>query len=243
MKYSSWLFGFVTFVLFVNCFSLKAQTSDSIRTMPEKVIEPSQPSNERKSVFQKDSLLKELGDSIGAQDQKYIKNLKKKKFTPNPQRALWLALVCPGAGQIYNRKYWKLPILYGGLLGCTYAFLWNQQMYKDYSQAYLDIMDNDPNTKSYLDLLPPNYDITGKEDQFKKIFKNKKDFYRRYRDLSIFSFIGVYLLSVVDAYVDAQLSVFDISKDLSLRIVPAVISNTQNFRTQSAFGVGCSLSF
>ena len=100
--------------------------------MPEKVIEPSQPSNERKSVFQKDSLLKELGDSIGAQDQKYIKNLKKKKFTPNPQRALWLALVCPGAGQIYNRKYWKLPILYGGLLGCTYAFLWNQQMYKDY---------------------------------------------------------------------------------------------------------------
>ena len=141
MKYSSWLFGFVTFVLFVNCFSLKAQTSDSIRTMPEKVIEPSQPSNERKSVFQKDSLLKELGDSIGAQDQKYIKNLKKKKFTPNPQRALWLALVCPGAGQIYNRKYWKLPILYGGLLGCTYAFLWNQQMYKDYSQAYLDIMD------------------------------------------------------------------------------------------------------
>ena len=243
MKYSSWLFGFVTFVLFVNCFSLKAQTSDSIRTMPEKVIEPSQPSNERKSAFQKDSLLKELGDSIGAQDQKYIKNLKKKKFTPNPQRALWLALVCPGAGQIYNRKYWKLPILYGGLLGCTYAFLWNQQMYKDYSQAYLDIMDNDPNTKSYLDLLPPNYDITGKEDQFKKIFKNKKDFYRRYRDLSIFSFIGVYLLSVVDAYVDAQLSVFDISKDLSLHIVPAVISNTQNFRTQSRFGVGCSLSF
>mgnify|MGYP000006096541 FL=1 len=243
MKYSSWLFGFVTFVLFVNCFSLKAQTSDSIRTMPEKVIEPSQPSNERKSAFQKDSLLKELGDSIGAQDQKYIKNLKKKKFTPNPQRALWLALVCPGAGQIYNRKYWKLPILYGGLLGCTYAFLWNQQMYKDYSQAYLDIMDNDPNTKSYLDLLPPNYDITGKEDQFKKIFKNKKDFYRRYRDLSIFSFIGVYLLSVVDAYVDAQLSVFDISKDLSLHIVPAVISNTQNFRTQSTFGVGCSLSF
>ena len=92
-------------------------------------------------------------------------------------------------------------------------------------------MDNDPNTKSYLDLLPPNYDITGKEDQFKKIFKNKKDFYRRYRDLSIFSFIGVYLLSVVDAYVDAQLSVFDISKDLSLRIAPAIISNTQNFRT------------
>ena len=214
MKYNSWLFVVVTFVLCVNCFSLRAQTTDTIQTTQEKAIAASHLSHEQK-----------------------------KKFTPNPQRALWLALVCPGAGQIYNKKYWKLPILYGGLLGCTYAFLWNQQMYKDYSQAYLDIMDNDPNTKSYLDLLPPNYDITGKEDQFKKIFKNKKDFYRRYRDLSIFSFIGVYLLSVVDAYVDAQLSVFDISKDLSLRIAPAIISNTQNFRTQSAFGVGCSLSF
>ena len=63
----------------------------------------------------------------------------KKQFVPNPQRALWLALVLPGAGQIYNRKYWKLPLFYGGFLGCTYAFLWNQQMYMDYSQAYLDI--------------------------------------------------------------------------------------------------------
>ena len=243
MKYNSWLFVVVTFVVCVNCFSLIAKTTVTIPTTQEKAIVASHLSHEQKNVFLKDSLLKELEDSIGVQDQKYIKDLKKKKFTPNPQRALWLALVCPGAGQIYNKKYWKLPILYGGLLGCTYAFLWNQQMYKDYSQAYLDIMDNDPNTKSYLDLLPPNYDITGKEDQFKKIFKNKKDFYRRYRDLSIFSFIGVYLLSVVDAYVDAQLSVFDISKDLSLRIAPAIISNTQNFRTQSAFGVGCSLSF
>ena len=54
------------------------------------------------------------------------------QFVPDPQRALWLSLVFPGAGQIYNRKYWKLPILYGGFLGCTYALLWNQQMYRDY---------------------------------------------------------------------------------------------------------------
>ena len=68
---------------------------------------------------------------------------------PNPKRALWLALVIPGAGQIYNRKYWKLPIVYGGFVGCAYAMRWNNQMYRDYSQAYMDLMDNDPNTDSY----------------------------------------------------------------------------------------------
>lgn len=167
------------------------------------------------------------------------------KFVPNPKRALWLSLVFPGAGQIYNRKYWKLPFIYGGFLGCTYAFKWNQQMYRDYSQAYLDIMDDDPNTKSYLDMLPPRYDITGREEQFKNVFKRKKDYYRRYRDLSAFCFIGVYLLSVIDAYVDAQLSVFDISPDLTMRLEPAVISNNNGIsgRSSSSYGIGCNLSF
>ena len=164
------------------------------------------------------------------------------QFVPNPKRALWLAAVFPGAGQIYNRKYWKLPIFYGGFLGCTYALMWNQQMYKDYSQAYLDIMDDDPNTHSYLDMLPPRYDITGREERFKTIFKNKKNYYRRYRDLSAFAFVGVYLLSIIDAYVDAQLSVFDISPDLSMHIEPAVINN-QGLRNSHAYGVGCSLNF
>ena len=165
------------------------------------------------------------------------------QFVPDPQRALWLSLVFPGAGQIYNRKYWKLPILYGGFLGCTYALLWNQQMYRDYSQAYLDIMDDDPNTHSYLEMLPPRYDITGREEQFKKIFKNKKNYFRRYRDLSAFCFVGVYLLSVVDAYVDAHLSVFDISPDLSLKVEPAVIPQQGIGRTNHSYGMGCSLCF
>ena len=73
----------------------------------------------------------------------------KKRFIPNSNKATWLALALPGAGQIYNRKYWKLPIVYGGFVGCAYALNWNNKMYKDYSQAYLDIMDDDPNTKSY----------------------------------------------------------------------------------------------
>ena len=181
-----------------------------------------------------------ISDSLG---RKAAVHNVAEKFIPNPKRALWLALVLPGAGQIYNRKYWKLAIFYGGFLGCTYALTWNQQMYMDYSQAYLDIMDDDPATDSYLDMLPPRYDITGREEQFKTIFKNRKDRYRRYRDLSAFCFVGVYLLSVIDAYVDAQLSVFDISPDLSLRVGPAVINNNSPLRRQSSYGLGCSFNF
>lgn len=168
-----------------------------------------------------------------------------KIFVPNPQRALWLSLVLPGAGQIYNRKYWKLPIVYGGFLGCIYALSWNNQMYRDYSQAYLDIMDDDPNTKSYEAMLPLNYDIRGREEQFKTIFKNKKNYFRKYRDMSIFAFIGVYLLSVVDAYVDAELSSFDISKDLSLKVEPALFNNTSTSprKNKSALGLQCKLNF
>ena len=167
-------------------------------------------------------------------------------WKPNPQRALWLALVLPGAGQIYNRKYWKLPIFYGGFMGCIYALTWNNMMYKDYSQAYLDIMDTDPSTNSYNKFLHLGVQINeSNEARFKEIFKNRKDKYRRWRDMSIFVMIGVYALSVIDAYVDAELSEFDISKDLSLEVRPTVISNHGGGSPLQAQSVGlsCFLNF
>ena len=173
------------------------------------------------------------------------KELNKKVFIPNPTKATWLALVIPGGGQIYNRKYWKLPIIYGGFAGCAYALSWNGKMYKDYSQAYLDIMDSNPNTKSYEDLLPPN--ATYNEEQLKNTIKRRKDMFRRYRDLSIFAFIGVYLISIIDAYVDAELSNFDITPDLSMKVEPAVIDNNNQFRSTSlknkSVGLQCVLRF
>ena len=167
-------------------------------------------------------------------------------WAPNPQKALWLALVIPGAGQIYNRKYWKLPIIYGGFVGCIYAMTWNNMMYKDYSQAYLDIMDKDPSTESYNQFLHLGVKIDdSNKDRWIEVFKNRKDKYRRWRDLSFFVMVGVYALSVIDAYVDAELSQFDISKDLSLRVTPAVINNhsSSNLLDSSSFGVNCSLNF
>ena len=167
------------------------------------------------------------------------------QFKPDPIRAMWLGLVIPGAGQVYNRKYWKLPIVYGGFLGCIYALTWNGQMLKDYSQAYLDITDSDPNTKSYEKMLPPRYSIEGKEERFKSIFKSKKDTFRRFRDLSIFAFGGVYLLSVIDAYVDAELSTFDISRDLSLHFQPTFIETERLdiHHRRTTLGIQCILNF
>ena len=167
-------------------------------------------------------------------------------WKPNPQRALWLALVLPGAGQIYNRKYWKLPIFYGGFIGCLYALSWNNTMYKDYSQAYLDISDNDPGTASYNRFLHLGVEITeANKARFTELFKTRKDKYRRWRDMSIIAMVAVYALSVIDAYVDAELSEFDISKDLSLRVQPAVIPSPTGNRELHAqsLGVSCSLSF
>lgn len=167
----------------------------------------------------------------------------KKVFNPNPLKATWLAMIFPGAGQIYNRKFWKLPIVYGGLAGCAYALSWNNNMYKDYAQGYRDLLDNNSNTNSYKKLIPSyaNYSTT----QLTTILKNRKDLYRRYRDLSIFALIGVYVVSIIDAYVDAELSNFDISPDLSMKVEP-VIMNNKNIVSpvdKRAYGIQCSLRF
>ncbi len=164
-------------------------------------------------------------------------------FKPDPTKATWLAIAFPGGGQIYNRKYWKLPVVYGGFIGCLYAYNWNTQMYSDYRQAYLDIMDSDPNSDSYKDFFRPGYDFEGNKEYLTKVFKKRKDRYRRWRDLSIFAFIGVYVVSVIDAYVDAQLSSFDISEDLNLSIQPQIIENGYGHNTRGTYGLNCNITF
>lgn len=167
----------------------------------------------------------------------------KQIWVPNPTKATWLALVIPGGGQIYNRKYWKLPIFYGGFAGCAYALTWNSKMYKDYSNAYKDAVKGNWQSSSIQDLLPPGYTDRVSTTQLTETLRKRKDTYRRYRDLSIFAFIGVYLLSVVDAYVDAELSNFDISPDLSMRVEPAVLNNQTSHSSGKSVGVQCSFRF
>ena len=214
------------------------------------------------AIAQKDSLQVDAIQSINLDDSIAIdsaklskalapKALRKKRnwatWRPNTKRAMWLAIILPGAGQIYNRKYWKLPIIYGGFVGCAYAMSWNNQMYHDYSQAYLDIMDDDPNTQSYNQFLHLGAKIDESNiERYKEIFRKRKDRYRRWRDMSMFVMIGVYAFSVIDAYVDASLSEFDISNDLSLKIEPTVINSNKRDRNpfrSSAMGMQCSLTF
>ena len=180
-----------------------------------------------------------------ASSRRELRKQKLATFTPDPGKATWAGIVFPGGGQIYNHKYWKLPIVYGGFLGCAYALNWNNQMYSDYSQAYLDIMDDDPGTASYEDFLPPRYNVEANRDYLERVFKNRKDNYRRQRDLSIFCFIGVYLISVIDAYVDAELSNFDISEDLSVQVRPSIIDHQRHAtpRNTQSYGLQCSFSF
>ena len=107
-------------------------------------------------------------------------------------------------------------------------------------------MDDDPGTASYNKFLHLGKQITpANEERYKTIFKSRKDKYRRWRDMSFFVMLGVYAISVIDAYVDAELSQFDISRDLSLKVEPAVLPNHSggNWLEAQSLGVSCTLNF
>ncbi len=150
------------------------------------------------------------------------------RFNPSPQKAVWMAVLFPGGGQIYNRKYWKLPIIYGGFLGLVYGYNWNQRYYKTYQNAYRDLMNGSANA-SYLQFLP------GKTEELKRqyaknhysylqtTFQRKRNTYRNWRDYCVVGMLGVYLVSIVDAYVDAALYHFDVSPELDAMNNPTMV--------------------
>ena len=153
---------------------------------------------------------------LARQLRKEQRALARANFTPDPSKSLWLALTFPGAGQIYNRKYWKLPIIYGGAVGVAYAVSYYGGHYNDYMRGYRDYLDSDPNTNYHLELIPKGYP----EASAGNYVKNRVNSLRRYRDIFIVVGVAVYALSVIDAYVDAQLADFDISTDLSMKVRP-----------------------
>lgn len=176
------------------------------------------------------------GDSVPL-TQKEIDRL---FWKPDPMRAVWLGAIIPGMGQIYNRSYWKLPIVYGGLMGCAYAITYTQGEYTGFKTAYKDIyfdirngeLSEDP-SKSYIALLPEGYTIEmmGGASTYQNRLKEWQNQTHRYRDLAIAASVLVYALTLVDAYVDAQLFDFDISDDLSLNVYPQLYYDLQNQQT------------
>ena len=157
-------------------------------------------------------------------------------YKPNPTKAIWYSALFPGLGQVYNRRYWKLPIVGASITAISYAISWNNKYYVAYTNAYRDYTDDNPDTESYLKLLP-NGSTYYSSSNFTTILKNRQQIYRRYRDLSIIGAVGIYLFCILDAYVDAQLYDFDISSDLTLQ------PSLGNSRFGVAGGVEMSLSF
>lgn len=170
-------------------------------------------------------------------------------FKPNSTRSVIYSAVFPGLGQIYNRRYWKLPIIYGGFLGVVYAVTWNGRYYRDYTDAFRDLYNMQagrPGGDSWKNFVPSSVvsdienDVTKRQNYLNR-FRRQKDFYRRNRDLAIIIGVGLYALCIIDAYVDAQLYDFNMSEDLSMRIEPVIWTPTPVSKT--SVGITCKLVF
>lgn len=160
----------------------------------------------------------------------------------SPKRATIYSAILPGLGQAYNKKYWKIPIIYAGFGTIGYFIGWNNGYYKTYKLAYSDLTDDDDATDSYLDLEATQYyDLDNSTDynNFKSGLSKQQDYYRRNRDLLIISIVGFYGLNLIDASVDAHLFDFDISEDLSMNWQPSV----HTFEKQLVYGVSCNFNF
>ena len=157
----------------------------------------------------------------------------------DPTKAAWYAAVCPGLGQIYNRQYWKLPVVYGGFVGLGYAVVRLNSRYVSYHKAYVDITDSDSHTNAYERVLDGVTLDDSNREYYTRVFKSYQDSYRRYRDLCIAG-VGVwYMLTILDAYVDAQMRDYDITPDLSFKVRPAALPLSGPRTADTALGLTC----
>ncbi len=147
---------------------------------------------------------------------------------PSGARVVWMGAIIPGYGQILNRSYWKLPLVYAGYLGCYYIVSTSSKTYESYHSAYRDIIDDNPKTNSFLDILPQGTTLgnyPGGESALRNNLSSAYQQSRRNRDLTIIGSVVYYGIVLLEAYVDAQLFDFDISTDLSLHIRPTLLDN------------------
>jgi hypothetical protein len=143
----------------------------------------------------------------------------------NPKKATLLSATLPGAGQVYNGKAWKIPILYGGFATNIYFIDFNNQRYQALREALFQFDKKEPN----------NFPSLNRDGLVRQV-----NFWRRNRDLNYFLFIGIYALNIIDAQVDAHLSTFDVSDDLSFRFEPSFETLTAG---GTLFGLSMKINF
>ena len=173
-----------------------------------------------------------------AQDTTVVAKPFKHKFSPETLKATMMAVSFPGLGQIYNRKIWKIPVVYAGFGALVYTARLNGKNYNMYVKAYQDFTDNIATTDSYLtlpglkDVNPSTYDKVLHPDTYSAAdytfyqegMLRLVDYYKRYRDLSYIGIAGWYLLSILDANVDASLFNYDVSNNLNITLVPMQVT-------------------
>jgi len=173
--------------------------------------------------------------TISAQDTIAVPEKVKRFLKAEPMRATMLAVALPGLGQIYNRKFWKVPFVYAGFGGAVFAITYNSTNYSKFMKAYQDFTDDIPQTDSYIELIknadPATYDPVLHPDTYdpsaaswySERMLRQVDLFKKYRDLSYIAFAAWYLLTVLDANVDASLFNYDISNNLNLQIEPVQV--------------------
>jgi len=147
------------------------------------------------------------------------------------RKAVMYSLICPGLGQVYNKKYWKIPFIYGGGGAFLYYVTYNQMKYKKFRNALFDQQQTQNPVV-----------IDGYEYKYTDL-DNGRDYYRRYRDLSVAGLAAMYLLNVIDAMVDAYFVRYDISDDLSLKLEPAVMQNIGLMGETASLGFRINIGF
>jgi len=155
--------------------------------------------------------------------------------THSPAKAAIMSAVLPGLGQIYNKKYWKLPIVYAAIGISAERFIFFQNEFNRYRRAYIDINDGDPNTNFHKTLgFPPSYS----EEQMRQPITKRKEMLRTWRDYAIVAIVASYALNIIDANVDAHLMDFSLDDNISLNIRPCFLGNDVKSKK-----IGLSLQF
>jgi len=166
--------------------------------------------------------------------------IEKEEAVHSPRKATIYSAVLPGLGQIYNRKYWKVPLVYGGFATLGYFINFNNEEYVKLRQAYSDIIDTDPNTNSFVKLVTdPKRLEPDRIGQLTESLRKGKDYWRRNRDLVVIGTVVFYAVNIIDASVDAHFFNFDISDDLTINWVPGPVMCMDN----KLIGIHCRFTF
>jgi len=158
----------------------------------------------------------------------------------SPRKATIYSAVFPGLGQLYNQKYWKVPLVYAGFATLGYFINFNNEQYTIYKQAYSDLIDTDPYTNSHLKLKVPSSLLRpDRLANFTEALRRNKDSWRRNRDLVVIGTVVFYAANIIDASVDAHFFNFDISDDLTINWVPGPVMCMDN----KLMGLHCRFTF